>query len=332
MTDPDSPAAHLPFEGRLASFAGAIEWLNSPPLTPESLRGRVVLVDFWTYTCINWLRTLGYVRAWAEKYAEHGLVVVGVHTPEFAFEGDLANVRWAVQQMRVGYPVAVDTDYAIWNAFGNRYWPALYVADDQGRIRYHHFGEGEYAEGERVIQQLLREAGATVVGDDLVDVPDEGIEAQADWVHLGSPETYVGYDQGSNFLTRGEAAFDEPHTYEAPGPLALNQWTLSGDWTIESGAALLNRADGSILFRFHARDVNVVLAPPAAGGAVRFRVTVDGREPAAGHGLDTDEQGFGTVVEPRLYQLARLPGPTIDRTVEITFLDPGARAYVFTFG
>ena len=331
MTDRDRSAAALPFEGRLASFDGATAWLNSPPLSPEMLRGKVVLVDFWTYTCINWLRTLGYVRAWAETYVDRGLVVVGVHTPEFPFEGDLGNVRWAANEMQVGYPVAVDTDYSVWNAFGNHYWPAIYLADAEGRIRYHHFGEGEYEKCERVIQQLLREAGAVGVGDDLVTVADQGVEAQADWVHLGSPETYLGYEQGRSFITQGEAAFDRPHTYSAHS-LALNQWTLSGDWTIESGAALAGSPGGSILFRFHARDVNLVLAPPAAGVPVRFRVTVDGHGPGTGHGLDTDGEGNGTIVEPRLYQLARLPGPTGDRTVEITFLDQGARAYVFTFG
>ncbi|WP_345761243.1 redoxin domain-containing protein [Diaminobutyricibacter sp. McL0608] len=330
MTDPSIPA-HLPFEGRLAPFDGATAWLNSPVLTTEALRGKVVLVDFWTFTCINWLRTRGYVRAWADKYREQGLVVIGVHTPEFPFEGELDNVRWAVKEMRIDFPVAVDTEYGVWNAFANHYWPAIYLADAQGRIRYHHFGEGEYEEGERVIQQLLREAGAEGIGDDLVSVPDEGVEAQADWAHLESPETYLGYEQGRNFVSEGEAAFGRPHRYASPGPLELNQWSLSGDWTIESGAGLVNRAGGSIVFRFHARDANLVLAPPP-GEHARFRVTVDGRDPGTGHGLDIDEHGEGTIVEPRMYQLLRLAGPAVDRTFEITFLDPGARAYVFTFG
>ncbi len=332
MTDSHSAAVPLPFEGRLASFDSATGWLNSPPLTLEGLRGKVVLVDFWTYTCINWLRTLGYVRAWAEKYAEHGLVVIGVHTPEFPFEGDLDNVRRAVTEMRVDYPIAVDTDYGVWNAFGNRYWPAIYVADGQGRIRYHHFGEGEYEEGERALQQLLREAGAPGVPDDLVRVPDAGFEQQADWAHLASPETYLGYEQGRNFVSQGEAGFDRPHIYVAPNPLALNQWSLTGDWTIEAGAGLVNSAGGSIVFRFHARDVNLVLEPPGAGVAARFRVTIDGQEPGTDHGLDTDEHGNGTVTEPRVYQLVREQRPTIDRTFEITFVDAGARGYVFTFG
>jgi thiol-disulfide isomerase/thioredoxin len=332
VTDQDRPASHLPFEGRLASFDGATAWLNSPPLTPEGLRGKVVLVDFWTYTCINWLRTLGYVRAWAERYAEHGLVVVGAHTPEFPFEGELDNVRWAAKEMRVDYPIAVDTGYAVWNAFGNHYWPAVYLADAQGRIRYHHFGEGDYEETELAIRQLLREAGAADLGEGLVSVPDEGVEAQADWAHLGSPETYLGYEQGRNFVAQGEAGFDRPHVYAVPDDLELNQWSLSGEWTIESGASLVNRAGGAIVFRFHARDVNLVLAPPAADVASRFRVTVDGQEPGAGHGLDTDEHGLGSVTEPRMYQLLRSPGSTTDRTFEITFLDAGARGYVFTFG
>ena len=332
VSDVHRPIFDLPFEGRLASFDGATAWLNSPQLTPEGLRGKVVLVDFWTYTCINWLRTLGHVRAWAERYADSGLVVVGVHTPEFPFEGELDNVRWASKEMRVDYPIAVDTDYAVWNAFGNRYWPAIYLADTEGRIRYHHFGEGEYDETELAIRQLLREAGAAGVGHDLVSVPDEGLEAQADWLHLESPETYLGYQQGRNFVSDGDAGFNRPHTYAASGTLELNQWSLSGEWTIESGAALVNRAGGSIVFRFHARDVNLVLAPPAADAPVRFRVTVDGREPGDGHGLDTDEHGDGTIREPRVYQLIRWRGPTADRTFEITFLDAGARGYVFTFG
>ena len=333
MTDPDRPLAALPFEGRLASFDGATAWLNSPPLTPEGLRGKVVLVDFWTYTCINWLRTLGYVRAWAERYAEHGLVVVGVHTPEFPFEGDLDNVRWAAKEMRVGYPIAVDTDYAVWNAFGNHYWPAVYLADGQGSIRYHHFGEGEYDETERAIRQLLREAVAVDLGDDLVSVADEGFEAQADWAHLASPETYLGYEQGRNFVAQGsDAGFDRPHTYAQPDALDLNQWSLTGEWTIESGASMVDGAGGAIVFRYHARDVNLVLAPSAPGVPVRFRVTVDGEEPRAGHGLDIDEEGNGVITEPRMYQLIRRPGPTTDRTFEITFLDAGARGYVFTFG
>ena len=303
----------------LPGFEGATGWLNSAPLTVEELRGKVVLVDFWTYTCINWLRTLGYVRAWAEKYRDQGLVVVGVHTPEFPFEKDVDNVRWAAENMRVEYPVALDPDYAVWRAFSNQYWPAVYIADADGRIRHHQFGEGGYEECERVIQQLLREAGRSDVGEDLVSVPDEGFEAQADWANLESPETYLGSDQAQNFSRDG-------------AELRLNHWALSGDWTIERGASVLNEAGGAIVFRFHARDVNLVLGPSSPGASVPFRVLVDGEPPGDAHGLDVDEAGQGTVVKQRLYQLVREPGSIADRTFEITFLEPGIEAYVFTFG
>jgi thiol-disulfide isomerase/thioredoxin len=282
----------------LPGFDGAAGWLNSEPLTPDGLRGKVVLVDFWTYTCINWLRTLGYVRAWAEKYEDRGLVVVGVHTPEFPFERDVDNVRWAAEEMRVEYPIALDPDYAVWRAFSNHYWPAVYIADAEGRIQYHHFGEGAYDESERVIA-------------------DEGFEAQADWSNLESPETYLGYEQGQNQAP-------------ADAPLALNQWSLSGDWDVESRAAVLTGDEGGIAFRFHARDVNLVLRSP--GAPVPFRVLVDGEPPGEAHGVDVDERGQGTVVEPRLYQLIREPGSITDRTIEIAFLAPGVEGYVFTFG
>jgi thiol-disulfide isomerase/thioredoxin len=322
----------LPSEGRLPGFDGATGWLNSPPLIAADLRGKVVLVDFWTYTCINWLRTLAYVRAWAEKYRDRGLVVVGVHTPEFPFEGDIENVREAAKAMRVEFPIALDSDYGVWRAFGNRYWPAVYIADAEGRIRQHHFGEGAYDECEWAIQMFLREAGDESIGDDLVSVEPDGFEAQADWTNLGSPETYVGYEQGRNFASPGGAAFDEPHTYVAPDSLQVNQWALAGDWTIESRASVLNRADGRIVFRFHARDVHLVLRAREAGTSVPFRVLVDGEPPGDAHGLDVDEQGHGTLVQPRLYQLVRERGSVTDRTFEITFLAPGVEAYVFTFG
>ena len=309
---------HRLVESRLPDFDGATGWLNSAPLATEDLRGKVVLVDFWTYTCINWLRTLGYIRAWADKYAGQGLVVVGVHTPEFPFERDLDNVRRAVQGMAVEYPVALDSDYAIWRAFGNRYWPAVYIADAEGRLRHHHFGEGGYEECERVVQQLLRDTGRDGVGDNLVSVADDGFEAQADWTTLQTPETYLGYEQAQNFAA-GE-----------PDWLELNQWALSGDWTVEPGASVLNAADGRIRFRFHARDVHVVLR--ARETAVPFRVLVDGVPPGEAHGLDVDEQGRGTLVEPRLYQLIRQPQPIADRQFEIEFLDPGVAALAFTFG
>jgi thiol-disulfide isomerase/thioredoxin len=324
-------AVDLPSEGRLPPFSGATGWLNSPPLTLADLRGKVVLVDFWTYTCINWLRTLGYVRAWAEKYAEYGLVVIGVHTPEFPFERDVDNVRQAAKDMRVEYPIALDSDYGIWQAFSNQYWPAVYIADTDGRIRHHHFGEGGYEECERITQLLLRGAGGDVP-DDLVFVADDGFEAQADWSSLESPETYLGYEQAQHFASPGRAGRDEPRTYVAPDQLRLNQWALSGDWTVERGACVLNRAEGRITFRFHARDVHLVMGPPARRTSVPFVALVDGEPPGDMHGLDVDEQGHGTVSEQRLHQLIRERGSIRDRTLEITFLAPGVEAYAFTFG
>ena len=324
--------APLTVEGHLPGFDGATGWLNSPPLTAADVPGKVVLVDFWTYTCINWLRTLAYVRAWAKKYRDRGLVVVGVHTPEFRFEEDVDNVRRAAKDMRVEYPIALDSDYAVWRAFSNRYWPAVYIADAQGRIRHHQFGEGRYEECERVIQHLLCEAGVEDIGDGLVSVAADGFEAEADWTNLRSPETYLGYEQAQNFASPGGAEFDQSQTYVAPDSLKLNHWALSGDWTIERGASVLNRADGRIAFRFHARDVHLVLRSREPGASVPFRVLVDGESPGAAHGLDVDEEGRGTLVEPRLYQLIREPGSISDRTFEITFLAPGVEAYVFTFG
>jgi thiol-disulfide isomerase/thioredoxin len=324
--------APLPAEGHLPGFEGAIGWLNSPPLTVEDLRGNVVLVDFWTYTCINWLRTLAYVRAWAEKYLNRGLVVIGVHTPEFPFEQDVDNVRQAAEEMRVSYPIALDSEYAVWRAFSNRYWPAVYIADAQGRIRHHQFGEGGYDDCERAVQQLLREAGVEGIADDLVALTPDGFEAQADWTNLRSPETYLGYAHGQNFASRGGAQAGVSSSYEAPNMLMLNQWALSGDWTIESGASVLNRAEGRIAFRFHARDVHLVMGPPAPGTSVPFRVLVDGQPPSDAHGLDVDEEGRGALSQQRLYQLIRQRGSIADRTIEITFSVPGAEAYVFTFG
>ena len=319
-------------EGLLPGFDGATGWLNSPPLAAKDVAGKVVFVDFWTYTCINWLRTLAYVRAWAEKYRDRGLVTVGVHTPEFPFEQDVANVRQATEDMRITYPVAIDSDYRVWRAFSNHYWPAVYVADAQGRIRHHQFGEGRYEECERVIQRLLSEAGAVGVGDALVSVVAGGFEAQADWTNLASPETYLGYEQTQNFASPGGVAFDEPRTYVVPDSLTLNQWALSGEWTIASGASVLNRANGGIAFCFHARDVHLVLRPLERGASIPFRVLIDGEPPGDAHGLDSDEQGHGTASQPRLYQLVRQRGSIADRTFEITFLAPGIQAYVFTFG
>jgi thiol-disulfide isomerase/thioredoxin len=305
-------------QDHLPGFEGATGWLNSEPLSGPDLRGRVVLVDFWTYTCINWLRTLGYVRAWADQYADQGLVVVGVHTPEFPFEQDADNVRRAVKELDVAYPVALDNDYAVWRAFSNQYWPAVYIADADGRIRHHQFGEGGYEECERVVQSLLREAGRDGAGDDLVSVTDYGFEAQADWTNLQSPEAYLGSGQAQNYVDG------------TPERLELNQWALSGDWAIEPRASVLNESHGQIRFRFHARDVNLVLR--AQDAPVPFRVRVDGEPPGDGHGLDIDRDGDGTLDEPRLYQLIRQPGSISDRTVEITFQEPGVEAYAFTFG
>jgi thiol-disulfide isomerase/thioredoxin len=327
---PFSATAALPIEGPMPSLAGATGWLNSPPLSPAELRGKVVILDVWTYTCINWLRTLPYVRAWAEKYKDKGLVVIGVHSPEFPFEHDLANVRRAAAEMRVTYPVAIDNDFAIWRALNNQYWPALYIVDAQGRIRHHQFGEGGYEEAERVIQQLLVDAGSSGVGSGLTKVDAPGIEAPAAWNDLKSPENYVGYGRTENFS--GGALRDGPRVYSVPARLRLNQWGLAGDWTISKGAVALNKPNGRIVYRFHARDLHLVMGPASTGSPVRFRVLIDGKPPGPAHGTDVDDQGIGTVDAQRLYQLIRQPAPIADRTFEIEFLDPGVEAYAFTFG
>jgi len=319
-------------EGELSSLGRATEWLNSPPLTAGGLRGKVVLINFCTYTCINWLRTLPYVRAWAAKYKDQGLVVIGVHTPEFAFEQDITNVRRAVKDMRVDYPIAIDNDYAIWRGFKNEYWPALYFVDAQGRIRHHHFGEGDYERSEMILQQLLAEAGVGGVGHELVAVDARGIEAAADWDSLQSGENYVGYDRTENFASPGGPASDTRRVYAVPTRLRLNEWALAGDWTVGKQATRLNQANGRIAYRFHARDLHLVMGPAARGATVRFRVLVDGQPPGAAHGVDVDDQGIGTVTEPRLYQLIRQPQPIMDRQFEIAFLDPGVAAFCFTFG
>jgi thiol-disulfide isomerase/thioredoxin len=330
--EPSQPVVDLPVEGQLPSLAGATGWLNSPPLTAAGLRGSVALIDFWTYTCINWLRTLPYLRGWADKYKDHGLVVIGVHTPEFDVEHDLDNVRRAVKDLRVDFPVAVDNDYAIWDAFNNRYWPALYFVDAQGQIRHHRFGESDYEQSEATIQRLLTEAGAGGIGQDLISVDAHGVEAAADWDSLWSPENYLGYQRTENFASPNGAVLDTPHVYVAPARLALNHWALSGDWTVQRQAAALNQAEGRIVYRFHARDLHLVMGPAAPGMSIRCRVLVDGKRPGTAHGTDVDDQGNGTVTQPRLYQLVRQPGPVTDRTFEITFLDPGVHAYAFTFG
>jgi thiol-disulfide isomerase/thioredoxin len=316
----------------LAGLARATEWLNSAPLTPADLRGKVVLVDFWTYTCINWRRTLPYLRAWAEKYRDQGLVVIGVHAPEFSFEKNLSNVRWAVKDTRIDYPVAVDNDHAIWRAFNNQYWPALYFIDSQGRVRHHHFGEGSYQQSEMIIQELLREAGASGVSRDPVRVDARGIDVAADWGNLKSPENYLGFARTENFASPGGAVPDERRSYEPPAQLRLNEWALSGDWTLKNETTQLNKASGRITYRFHARDLHLVMGPAAPGKSVRFRVLIDGQRPGAAHGVDVDELGNGTVTEQRLYQLVRQPGLVADRQFEIEFLDPDVEAFAFTFG
>ena len=327
------PAAiRLPVEGGLPSLSGATGWLNAPPLTPAGLRGKVVLVDFWTFTCVNWLRTLPYLRAWNARYKDHGLVVIGVHTPEFSVEHELDNIRRAAQQMRVDYPIAVDNDYAVWRAFDNAYWPAVYIADGEGRIRYHHFGEGEYAETERVIQQLLGEAGAAGVGSELSPVDARGTEVSADWSTLKSGETYVGYEKAENFASPGGAARDRPHAYAEPGKWSLNHWALAGEWTVGREIAVAEKPKARIAFRFHARDVNLVMGSGKRGQPIRFRVLIDGHPPGAAHGTDVDAEGKGSVTEPRLYQLVRQPKPIDDHLFEIEFLDAGAEAFCFTFG
>ncbi len=326
-----SAAVQLPVEGDLPSLGGATGWLNSPPLTPADLRGNVVLANFWTYTCINWLRQLPYVRAWAGKYASQGLVVIGVHTPEFPFEHDVGNVRRAAQEMRVDYPVAIDNDYAIWSSFGNHYWPALYFADAEGNIRHHYFGEGAYERSEMVIQQLLMAAGSAI-DNELVSIEASGVEAAADWDTLASPENYTGYDRTENFASPGGAVPEQPHLYTAPAVLRRNQWALSEDWTMGEQAVTLNTVSGQISCRFHARDLNLVMGPAAPGTSIRFRALIDGQPPGEAHGADADGRGDGAVTEQRLYQLIRQRGPIGDRTFEIAFLDPGIQAFAFTFG
>ena len=325
-------AARLPIEDEFPSLGSATGWLNSQPLTAAGLRGKVVLIDFWTYSCINWLRSLPYVRAWADKYKDQGLVVIGVHAPEFGFEKDVDNVRRAAKDMRIDYPVAIDNDHAIWRAFNNEYWPALYFVDAQGHIRHHQFGEGDYEQSERIIQQLLAEAGIGGIDHELVSVDARGAEAAADWGSLKSPENYVGHERTENFASPGGAALDKRRVYAAPAQLRLNQWALSGDWTVGKQAIVLNQANGRIAYRFHARDLHLVMGPAAPGTPARFRVLIDGQPPGAAHGIDVDDQGNGTVTGPRLYQLIRQPKRIADRQFEIEFLDPGVEAFAFTFG
>lgn len=332
MKAADTGASTLPVEGNLPSLDGAVQWLNSPPLDAQALKGKVVLVDFWTYSCINCLRSLPYVKAWAEKYRDQGLVVIGVHAPEFAFERNVDNVTKAMKDLGIQYPVAIDNDFSIWRAFNNEYWPAHYFADAQGRIRYHHFGEGEYAESEQVIQQLLREAGASNVSNGLISAKADGVQMAPDNQEVQSPETYVGYDRAENFVPPVGMVPDKVSTYQAPTKLALNEWSLGGQWQVGAEQATASGPASRIVYRFHARDLHLVLGPGADGKPVRFKVLIDGKTPENDHGMDVAPDGSGTVTEQRLYQLVRQNGSVQDRTFSIEFLDPGASAYAFTFG
>ena len=319
-------------EGALPPFARATGWLNSAPLTPEGLRGRVVLVSFWTYTCVNWLRTLPYLRAWDAQYRGAGLTVVGVHTPEFGFEGEPHNVGQRTRALGIGYPVAVDTDYGVWNDFANHYWPAVYLADAAGRLRYHHFGEGDYDMTEMAIQQLLAESGATDVDPGLVTVEPAGLEVAADWSSLRSPETYLGYGRSGGFASEDPEFYDEPHSYGGHGRLARNTWDLTGDWTVGREASRLDEPGGRLSFAFHARDVNLVASPGEANTVVPVRVSLDGVPVDAAHGSDVASDGGGLITTPNTYQLVRQPGAVTDRVVEIEFLAPGVEVYCVTFG
>jgi hypothetical protein len=312
-------AVHIP------SLGGASAWLNSEPLGPDELRGRVVLANFWTLTCINWLRQEPYVRAWSQAYRDDGLVVIGVHTPEFGFEHDIELVRLATRARSIDYPVALDNDYAVWDAFANHYWPALYFIDREGVIRDQHFGEGRYEQSERVLQRLLG------VERELASVEGVGVEAPADWDHLQTPETYVGYARGERFASPESAAYDERRAYTLPAQLPFNHWALAGEWTIGRERVALDAAGGSIAYRFHARDVHLVLSS-AAAEPILFRVLLDGEAPGPAHGVDVDDDGNGALEEGRLYQLVREPGAVRERTLQISFEEPGAGAYAFTFG
>ena len=319
-------------EGPLPDLSGAVAWLNSPPLSSEALKGKVVLIDFWTYSCINCLRALPYVESWAAKYKDAGLVVIGVHTPEFAFEKERSNVEKAVRDLKITYPVAIDSDYKIWQAFHNEYWPAHYFIDGKGRIRFHHFGEGEYDESERVIRELLKENGAQLTSSETATVSGAGAEAAPDAADRRSSETYVGYHRAEHFASTEAIAKDSRRTYAPQPRLSLNQWALGGSWKVGAESAVLQMAPGKIVFRFHARDLHLVLGTTEDGKPVRFTVKLDGAAPGEDHGADVDNNGSGTVQGHRLYQLIRQKGPVEDRTFEIEFLDPGLQAFAFTFG
>jgi cytochrome c biogenesis protein CcdA/thiol-disulfide isomerase/thioredoxin len=333
MMSAAKPAGDLPVEGEVPSFAGATLWLNSPPLTTEGLRGKVVLVDFWTYSCINCLRALPYVQGWYDKYKDHGLVIVGVHAPEFAFEKDVNNVRHAIADLKVTYPVAMDNDYAIWQAFNNQYWPAHYFIDATGKIRAHHFGEGNYDESENIIRTLLTDAGNTNLPPaGMGTIQADGVKAAPDEAHDQSPETYVGYQRAQNFASPGGFVQDQAHGYSKPGALKLDQWALGGMWSVDPERALSTAPKASITFKFLARDLHLVLGPGPDGKPVRFRVTLDGAEPGVNRGADTDASGAGTVTGQRLYQLIRQSGDVGEHVFSIEFLDSAVQAYSFTFG
>ncbi len=332
MMAPKGAGGGLPAEGPMPALAGAVAWLNSSPLTPAALRGKVVLIDFWTYSCINCLRELPYVKAWAQKYGPAGLVVIGVHTPEFAFERVVNNVEKATRDLGVSYPVAIDSDYKIWSAFNNQYWPALYFIDGTGTIRHHHFGEGEYDESERIIKQLLHEAGAAEVTPGLAQVSAEGVQAPASNLYQISPETYVGYARAAHFSSPQSVTRDQPARYTVPAALTADQWALGGSWVITTEGAQLQQAHGRIVYRFNGRDLHLVLGPMKDGQAVRFKVRLDGAAPEANKGADVGADGAGVVTEQRLYQLIRLAQPGAEHTVEVEFLDSGVEAFAFTFG
>jgi thiol-disulfide isomerase/thioredoxin len=325
-------AVELGHEGPFPSLDGAVKWLNSSPLTREQLKGKVVVVDFWTYSCINCLRSIPYAEAWWEKYKDDGLVVIGVHTPEFAFEKDPANVAKSLTDLKITYPVAVDSNYAIWKAFKNQYWPAHYFIDAQGSIRYHHFGEGKYDESEQVIQQLLREKNSNLKASGLVQVSASGAQAAADFNDIVSPETYIGYTRQQNYASPQKIHEDGPQTYSAPSRPTVNQWGLVGNWSVSGEQASLVFAPGKVIYRFHARDLHLVIGPGKNGKPVRFRVLLDGTAPGDDHGVDVDAQGSGVVKDYRLYQLIRQKGKVEDRTFQIEFLDPGVQVFAFTFG
>jgi cytochrome c biogenesis protein CcdA/thiol-disulfide isomerase/thioredoxin len=331
MMAPKGAGGGLPAEGPMPSLDGAIAWLNSPPLSAQSLRGKVVLIDFWTYSCINCLRELPYVKAWAQKYGPAGLVVIGVHTPEFAFERVAGNVQKAIKDLGVTYPVAVDSDYKIWGAFNNQYWPALYFIDGTGTIRHHHFGEGEYDDSERIIKQLLKDNGATVAAG-LAEVSAQGVQAPASNMYQISPETYVGYARAEHFSSPQSVARDQPARYSVPATLSADQWALAGSWTVTSEGAVLQQPRGKIVYRFNGRDLHLVLGPAKDGHAIHFKVRLDGADPGANKGADIGTDGSGIVTEQRLYQLIRLAQPGAEHTVEIDFLDSGVEAFAFTFG